>query len=188
VAGALLLGAACSDDGDPAEGLADHITDEAPSGFRPVTDDDGFPLGAFDLDDFLEIYSTNEADDRELLEEHEFEGGYTRTWIEESTGTIATVIGFEFEDIDGAKAVAEAFNTEALAKEGATEFEVPGLPGATGIRSTQEGEDGTQYIQTVTLVVGTRLFTAAVVGPTGSGSAELVTNLARRQTIGPEDD
>lgn len=182
----LLLGAACDED-DSSDSLAARIHDEAPAGFRAATADDGFPLGPFDLEGFLETYSTNEDEDRELLEENGFNTGYTRTWIADDSGTVATVIGFEFEDNDGAQAVADAFNSEALEEEGATEFEVRGLPGATGIRGTQEAEDGTQYIHTVTLVVDRRVFTAAVVSASESDETELATNLARRQTTLPDD-
>jgi hypothetical protein len=189
MAGLLLLGGACGDDDDRnSESLAARIHDEAPAGFRPATDDDGFPLGPFDLEGFLETYSTDEDEDRELLEEHGFSGGYTRTWIDEDSGTVATVIGFEFGDNSGAQAVADAFNSEALREEGAAEFEVRGLPGATGIRGTQEAEDGTQYIHTVTLLVDGRVFTAAVVSASESNDdSELAINLARRQTTLPDD-
>jgi hypothetical protein len=185
MAGLLLVGGACGD--DDTESLAARIHDETPAGFRAATDDDGFPRGEFDLDGFLETYSTNEDEDRDLLEEHGFNGGYTRTWIADKSGTVATVIGFEFEDNNGAQAVADAFNSEALREEGAAEFEVRGLPGATGIRGTQEAEDGTQYIHTVTLVVDGRVFTAAVVSASQSDESELAMNLARRQTILPSD-
>ena len=188
MAGLLLVGGACGDDDDATEALATRIQDEAPADFRAAAGDDGFPLGSFDLEGFLEMYSTNEEEDRDLLEEHGFEGGYTRTWIAESGGTVATVIGFQFEDDEGARDVGEAFNSEALEAEGAAEFEVRGLPGATGIRGTQEGEDGTQYIHTVTLAIGRRLFTAAVVSPLESDESELAMTLARRQTDVPEDD
>ena len=183
----LLLGAACGDDDDSdGQSLAARIHDEAPDGFRAATEEDGFPRGEFDLDGFLETYSTNEDDDRELLEEHDFESGYTRTWIAETSGTVATVIGFEFEDYDGARAVADAFNSEALEEQGSTEFEVRGLPGATGIRGTEEGEDGTQYIHTVTVVIDRRVFTAAVVSASESDDRELAMNLARRQAVLPD--
>jgi hypothetical protein len=189
MAGMLLLGGACGDDEDSAaDALAARIQDEAPADFRAANDDDGFPQGAFDLEGFLETYSTNEDDDRDLLEGHGFEGGYARTWIAEPSGTVATVIGFQFEDDEGARDVGEAFNSEALEDEGAAEFEVRGLPGATGIRGTQEGEDGTQYIHTVTLAIGRQLFTAAVVSANEADESELAMTLARRQASVPEDD
>lgn len=175
------LGACDDDDPDAAGVLAERIDEEAPAGFRPAAEGDGLPLGAFDLDGFLEIYSTDPAEDESLLREHGFEAGYTRTWIDEDTGTVATVIGFQFEEAAGAGRVREALDSEALTAVGATGFEVPGLPEATGIRGTQPGEDGAQYIQTVSVAVGPRLFTAAVVTPRPSDDTELVTSLARRQ-------
>lgn len=181
-----LVGAACGGDGggsaEVAADLGAAILPEGPPGFRTATAADGLPLGAFDLAEFLDVYSTEPGDDRALLAGNDLVAGFTRTWIDDESSAVATVIAFAFEDGRGARAVHQAFVDDAVTTGGGMRFAVPGIPGATGVNGTEATEGGVQYVQSVSFADGPRLFTAALVTPDEPADTGDIVTFARRQS------
>lgn len=180
-----MLIAACTGDGDTAVEAAEQLdaalVAEGPPGFRVATAADGFPRGPFRLEEFLEVYSTDPDTDRALLTANDFVAGHTRTWVDDRSGAVATVIGFAFGDGRGARTVEESFVDEAVAAGGGETFPVPDLAGATGVAATHADDDGTQHVQSVSYVAGSRLFTVALVTRDAPGGVERIVAFARRQ-------
>lgn len=197
----LVLGlalAGCSADGDDASPTAGTL-DLAPATTATTTPDGqalsdlvvtdpplpGFVLaddilGAGPLD--LGAAAASEPEptvERALLEETGFERGASRAWLStEQDAAYVAIYGFATPE--GAAAYADAASDRLVAR-GATPFDVPEVPGATGLTTVEEAEEGTFTTHAVSFVRDDRWVLVLVASPTSSRSPEDARALAAAQ-------
>jgi hypothetical protein len=189
LAAALAATAACSDDDGDAASTA--VTLELTPSTTATTTPDDQALGGVLLDELplegfvladpvlgagpmdLDAAASAEADpaaERSLLEETGFERGASRTWLATSQDVVYVAV-YDFATPEGAATYLQA-STERLEARGATGFDVPEVPGATGVTTVEDGEEGPFTGHGVLFATGDRWVLVLVASPTSARPPE----------------
>ena len=175
VAGAV---GACSDD-PGIEDLATVTLDRAPPGFIPI--EEGF--GAFDLDGYVERFSTSKEKDREELEEVGLGRGFARGWVS-GQGTALVVFVFEVRGGGEADHLLEYFVDDATTARRAQKWDVEGIDGAEGLTYAETSAEGSQGVHSVLFTRGRRLYLTASQHAEPNAGRETILAFARAQDQG----
>ncbi len=179
LAAVTVLGACDSGGGDDGPEVADLgtvIVSDTPPGFVPITES----FGPFNLDQYIERFSTSVENDREELEEVGFERGYARGWINpEGTGLVVFV--FETDSNGDAEHLMEYFVDDAKDSRDGQEFEVEGIDGAEGVTYVERSIEGGETVHGVLFVRGERLYLTASQHPDLAAGRETILQFARTQ-------
>ena len=157
--------------------LATVIVAAPPAGYEEITG----VFAPFDLEGFIEGFSTTPDVDRAILTSAGFVRGDARGWVN-GPGSNALVI-FVLEFRDGAGAVAardKLFDQSRILKDG-TDFDVAGLDGAKGQTYIEDTDAGPEEVDLVGLVRANRLFMVAAQHADPSIGPELAIDLAQAQ-------
>lgn len=153
------------------DALVPRLLDQVPAGYEQQPDIVG-DTGPSDLE--KAIRDDTEDDARQVLTADRFVAGYQRMWAKGEEATIILFL-YQFEEPGGAAHYMQR-TVDAIADDGNTEtFEVPGVPGGRGLRSTNEEEAAAVVLMTR----GGYLAQVVVTGADSSSSLPL--ELARQQ-------
>ena len=152
--------------------LGEVIITDAPAPHVRASND--IPQGPFNLDSYLQTFSTNEEEDRQLLTACGFTRGYSRVWIDEATGRGLAVFVYE------CSSEAAALELRSGLEEGEV-FDIPSIPGAQGAFAFQEFDNGQGRVDSVSFVRGPRLYAIGVQSESTKAYADLALDLAKRQ-------
>lgn len=152
------------------DALVPRLLSEVPEGYEQQPDIVG-DTGPSDLE--KAIRDDTQDDAREVLTADRFVAGYQRMWAKGEEATIILFL-YQFEKPEGAAHYLQR-TIEAIAEDGAETFEVPGIPGGRGLRSTSADDPGAVVLMTR----GGYLAQVVVSGPDATGSVP--TDLARQQ-------
>lgn len=152
----------------PEDGALSQLLPEASPlpGFDRADD----VLGAGPLD--LAAAAAAEADvdaERSRLEARGFVRGASRAWTGDGQDVVYLAI-YEFDRAEGASGYLEDV-TGALASRAATQFDVPGVAGATGFTTVEASDEGTFTAHAVTFTQG-ELWVLVLVGSPESTRTE----------------
>ncbi|HEX6596712.1 MAG TPA: hypothetical protein VF045_07245 [Acidimicrobiales bacterium] len=179
LAAVTVLGACDSGGGDDGPEVADLgtvIVSDTPPGYVPITES----FGPFDLDQYIERFSSSEESDRDELGEVGFERGYARGWINpEGTGLVVFV--FETESNGDAEHLMEYFIDDAKDSRDGQEFDVEGIDGAEGVTYVETSIDGGETVHGVLFVRGKRLYLTASQHSELASGRETILQFARTQ-------
>ncbi|MGH9180002.1 MAG: hypothetical protein ACRD0N_15830 [Acidimicrobiales bacterium] len=153
------------------DALVPRLLSEVPAGYEQQPDIVG-DTGPSDLE--KAIRDDTDDDAREVLTADRFVAGYQRMWAKGEEATIILFL-YEFEEPAGAAHYLQR-TLDAIAADGDTEtFDVPGVPGGRGLRSTDEEDPAAVVLMTR----AGYLAQVVVTGPDASSSLPL--DLARQQ-------
>ncbi len=117
------------------------------------------PFGAVDLQRLLDQFSDAPVEDKAILEQARFKGGYTRGWLRDDPRSFLGVFVFEFADGEGARSASAQFAAQNVSKKNASLFAVEGIAGAVGESYTNVAEgEPPERVHLVTFVRGDRLY------------------------------
>lgn len=145
------------DDGPEVSDLGTVVVDQAPPGFVPITDD---IFGPFNLDQYIERFSTSAEEDREELADAGVERGYARGWLGQNGVGLAAFV-FEAGSRGEAEDLREYFIDDAKDSRSGQDFAVEGIEGAKGVTYIETDAEGSQTVHGVLFVRGKRLYLAA---------------------------
>lgn len=145
------------DDGPEVDDLGTVLIDQPPAGFVPITED---IFGPFDLDQYIERFSTDEEEDRDRLADAGVERGFARGWINPAGVGLAAFV-FEAGSNGEAEDLLEDFIDDAKDSRSGQEFAVEGVEGAKGVTYIESDAEGSQTVHGVLLVRGKRLYLTA---------------------------
>ena len=135
----------------------------------------------FDLQGFLDNFSTTPDADRAILTAAGFVRGDARGWIDGPGTNFLGIFVLEFQDGAGAQSArADLLDQSRILKDG-TDFDVTGLEDTRGQTYFEDTDNGPEAIDMVTLVRANRLFMVAAQHADPSIGPDLAIDLARAQ-------
>jgi len=135
------------------------VVSDAPLGYDLLASP---PFGAITLDRLIEDFSDAPEEDRVILEQARFKGGYTRGWLRDDPRSFLGVFVFEFESEEGARSARDQFATQNETKKNASRFAVEGIADAVGESYNQQTEgEAPERVHVITFVRDARLYQVA---------------------------
>jgi len=147
------------------------------AGYETITD----VYAPFDLQGYLDDFSTTPDADRAMLTAAGFVRGDARGWIDGSGTNYLAIFVLEFQDGAGAQSArADILDQSRILKDG-TDFDVAGLEDARGQTYFEDTDSGPEAVDLVTLVRANRLFLVAGQHADPSVGPDLAIDLAAAQ-------
>jgi len=168
---------ACSG-GTGIEDLATVTIDRTPPGFLLIEEQ----FGPFDLDGYVERFSTSPDKDREELAEAGLERGYGRGWVN-GQGTALVAFVFEVRGAAEADRLLDYFVHDATTVREARKWDAEGIEGAEGLTYTETSAEGAQGVHSVLFARSRRMYLTASQHAEPNAGRETILAFARAQDL-----